>query len=228
MRFLFEEAMQTKAELPAAVIFDMDGVLVNSNPFHVHKWAELLNDHKIPFNEKELHRQILGQRNDHAFRLFFSAEMDEEEMHRFTSWSELLSGASHDKKFPMRRGLKSAGGCLVLLVGVSFLAPAFQCGGGSTTAAETMACCRSMGSACHKAHGNGACCKHQVSGLSSMIAAPPSAHVSGVQASLSAALLPAAACDLTTRPEHRFFSFSVAHSPPASVPLFLLHSTLLI
>ena len=72
--------MQTKAELPAAVIFDMDGVLVNSNPFHIQKWAELLNDHKIPFNEKELPRQILGQRNDHAFRLFFGSQMDEQEM----------------------------------------------------------------------------------------------------------------------------------------------------
>ena len=74
--------MQIKAELPAAVIFDMDGVLVNSNPFHVQKWAELLNDHKISFNEKELPRQILGQRNDHAFRLFFGSEMIEEEMRR--------------------------------------------------------------------------------------------------------------------------------------------------
>jgi len=74
--------MQAKAELPAAVIFDMDGVLVNSNPFHVQKWAELLNNHKIPFNEEALPRQILGQRNDHAFRLFFGAQMEEEEMRR--------------------------------------------------------------------------------------------------------------------------------------------------
>ena len=74
--------MQTKAELPAAVIFDMDGVLVDSNPYHVQKWADLLKDRNIPFDEKKLPRQILGQRNDYAFRLFFGSEMGEEEMRR--------------------------------------------------------------------------------------------------------------------------------------------------
>ncbi|MGH9355350.1 MAG: HAD family hydrolase [Terriglobia bacterium] len=72
--------MQTKVKLFAAAIFDMDGVLVNSNPFHVEKWAELLNERKIPFDQEGLSRQILGQRNDHVFRLFFGAEMDEEDM----------------------------------------------------------------------------------------------------------------------------------------------------
>lgn len=66
--------------LPAAVIFDMDGVLVDSNPFHVQKWAELLTEHKIPFSEEELPRQILGQRNDRVFHLFFGSGMGETEM----------------------------------------------------------------------------------------------------------------------------------------------------
>lgn len=67
---------------PAAAIFDMDGVLVDSNPFHVEKWMAFLKERKVSFNPQELPKQILGQRNDHAFRLFFGPSMTQEEMRR--------------------------------------------------------------------------------------------------------------------------------------------------
>jgi beta-phosphoglucomutase len=65
--------------LPAAAIFDMDGVLVDSNPFHLRKWEELLNERKIPYDLAQLPQQILGKRNDDAFRLFFGQEMTKEQ-----------------------------------------------------------------------------------------------------------------------------------------------------
>jgi HAD superfamily hydrolase (TIGR01509 family) len=64
---------------PEAAIFDMDGVLIDSNPFHLQKWVELLNGHAIPFDPKELPQQVLGQRNDTAFRYFFGRELSPEE-----------------------------------------------------------------------------------------------------------------------------------------------------
>ena len=65
--------------LPAAAIFDMDGVLIDSNPFHLQKWVDLLNEHKIPFNPEDLPKQILGHRNDTAFRFFFGERLTKEE-----------------------------------------------------------------------------------------------------------------------------------------------------
>jgi len=67
---------------PAAAVFDMDGVLVDSNPHHVAKWAELLKTRKIPFDPEDLPGQVLGQRNDHAFRYFFGPDLSQEEMRR--------------------------------------------------------------------------------------------------------------------------------------------------
>ena len=32
---------------PDAVIFDMDGVLVDSNPFHITNWASYMRSHGI-------------------------------------------------------------------------------------------------------------------------------------------------------------------------------------
>jgi beta-phosphoglucomutase len=71
-------------QLPAAAIFDMDGVLVDSNPFHLQKWMDLLRARGIPFSADELPRQILGHRNDHAFRLFFGTEITREEIEQLS------------------------------------------------------------------------------------------------------------------------------------------------
>jgi HAD superfamily hydrolase (TIGR01509 family) len=63
---------------PEGAIFDMDGVLIYSNPFHLRKWVELLNDHGIPFDPEELPQLVLGQRNDTAFRYFFGRDLSPE------------------------------------------------------------------------------------------------------------------------------------------------------
>ena len=72
--------MPKNGSLPAAVIFDMDGVLVDSNPFHLKKWEALLDEHGIPFDRDDLPRVILGHRNDTAFRHFFGSGLGEAEM----------------------------------------------------------------------------------------------------------------------------------------------------
>jgi beta-phosphoglucomutase family hydrolase len=63
--------MKREGKLPAALIFDMDGVMIDSNPFHLAKWVDMLNDHHIPFDRKALPQQLFGKRNDSALRFFF-------------------------------------------------------------------------------------------------------------------------------------------------------------
>ena len=74
----------SSATKPAALIFDMDGVLVDSNPFHLQKWIDLLNAHGISYDAAALPTQILGSRNDTAFRRFFGAGLTAEEVQRLS------------------------------------------------------------------------------------------------------------------------------------------------
>ena len=67
--------MTQNYSLPAAIIFDMDGVLVDSSPFHFRKWMNLLRTHGIPFNEKELRKIVLGPPNDVILRHFWGNDL---------------------------------------------------------------------------------------------------------------------------------------------------------
>jgi beta-phosphoglucomutase len=106
----------TVSTLPAAAIFDMDGVLVDSNPFHLQKWMDLLEENHIPYSAKALPEQILGKRNDDAFRLFFGPQLTRQEMRHLGEQLEERFRAAfgpHAKPLPglvpLMRQLEAAG-----------------------------------------------------------------------------------------------------------------------
>jgi len=72
--------MTQNQNLPAAIIFDMDGVLVDSSPFHLRKWMGFLRRHGIPFNEHELPNIVLGPANDVIFRRFLGDHLTREQV----------------------------------------------------------------------------------------------------------------------------------------------------
>ena len=52
-----------------AVIFDLDGTVVDSNELHVEAWRETFRDYGKEFPTKELHRHI-GKGGDNICRSF--------------------------------------------------------------------------------------------------------------------------------------------------------------
>jgi beta-phosphoglucomutase family hydrolase len=88
--------------LPAAVIFDMDGVLVDTNPFHVKKWEALLTEQGIAFDREALPKQVTGPGNDSILRHFFGERLTAEERLRLSEELEArfrAAFAPHAKPF---------------------------------------------------------------------------------------------------------------------------------
>jgi HAD superfamily hydrolase (TIGR01509 family) len=59
------------ADWPAAVLFDFDGVIVNSEPLHYQAFREVLAAEHIELTEEEYYRELIGFDDKGAFRHVF-------------------------------------------------------------------------------------------------------------------------------------------------------------
>ena len=82
--------MQESRQWPAAAIFDMDAVLIDSNPFHLRKWADFLRLRGISFREAELPDMILGKRNDTLISHFFGPGVTPEQSRQMSETVEAM------------------------------------------------------------------------------------------------------------------------------------------
>ncbi len=62
-----------------AIIFDMDGVIVDSNPLHREAWFEYNRRHGVETTE-EMQRRMYGRRNDEIVRDFLGAHLTDAEV----------------------------------------------------------------------------------------------------------------------------------------------------
>jgi beta-phosphoglucomutase len=62
-----------------ALIFDMDGVIVDSNPVHREAWTAFNRRYGIETTE-DMHHRMYGRRNDQIVRDFFGESLSEEEV----------------------------------------------------------------------------------------------------------------------------------------------------
>ena len=53
---------------PTTVLFDFDGVIVNSEPLHFQAFAEVLAAEQVELSEEEYYRELIGFDDKGAFR----------------------------------------------------------------------------------------------------------------------------------------------------------------
>ena len=59
-----------------ALIFDLDGVIVDSNPFHRIAWANFLKKFGIEVTDDLFRKYIAGTTNEYAFTHLFNRPLD--------------------------------------------------------------------------------------------------------------------------------------------------------
>ena len=62
------------------VIFDMDGVIADTNPFHVKAFKAFFDRYKIQYNEDEFISHMYGKHNSYIMEYFFKRKVEGEEL----------------------------------------------------------------------------------------------------------------------------------------------------
>lgn len=63
-----------------AVIFDMDGVVIDSNPYHKIGWTRFLNSKGVEVNEEIFKNLIFGTTGDEALKILLQKDLTQEEI----------------------------------------------------------------------------------------------------------------------------------------------------
>lgn len=63
-----------------AVIFDMDGVICHTNPFHAEAFRQFFNKRAIPYTEQEFIDHMYGKHNSYIMKYFLKQDLNEQEV----------------------------------------------------------------------------------------------------------------------------------------------------
>lgn len=73
-----------------AVIFDLDGTLLDNNSYHLKSWIEYLKKIGRDISEEEYNANINGRTNSDVIRYIYNREMSDEEILKYTLEKEAL------------------------------------------------------------------------------------------------------------------------------------------
>lgn len=97
---------ENNSEADLAVIFDMDGVITESNPFHKRAWEIFCQKYGMELTEEDLKDHVYGQTNRHALNHIFDKELSAKECADLTEEKEALYRELHGPEMEMTAGLK--------------------------------------------------------------------------------------------------------------------------
>jgi len=73
-----------------AVLFDMDGVVVDNLPYHVDAWLLFCERHGIPLTREIFYQELNGMNSKDTFEWFYRREMSREEIRVLEEEKELI------------------------------------------------------------------------------------------------------------------------------------------
>jgi beta-phosphoglucomutase family hydrolase len=90
-----------------AVLFDMDGVIIDSNPYHKDAWFEFCRRYNVELKEEDVPRKIYGNTNKAALVDVFQREFSPEESYRMSEEKEAIYRDLHRPDINLIPGLET-------------------------------------------------------------------------------------------------------------------------
>lgn len=78
-----------------AVLFDMDGTLVDNMTFHIAAWGAFCQRHNLLFSLENYYQNLNGRNSRDTLELLFGRHLDDGEVHRLTEEKEELYRQSY-------------------------------------------------------------------------------------------------------------------------------------
>ncbi len=75
-------------DISLGVIFDMDGVVVDSMPFHDQAWTGLMKERGIKVRKRDLHRGFAGKTNPEILTVLLGRKLTKQKIGRFAAEKE--------------------------------------------------------------------------------------------------------------------------------------------
>jgi beta-phosphoglucomutase-like phosphatase (HAD superfamily) len=75
------------SKMPEGVIFDLDGVLVDTGPFHKQSWYDLAQKEDFQINDENF-RSTFGMQNYEILPIFTGRDLPQKEIERLSDWKE--------------------------------------------------------------------------------------------------------------------------------------------
>lgn len=71
-----------------AVIFDLNGTIIDDSAFHAEAWLEFCSAHGMKLTEEAFNLNIMGRPNNEIFRYVFRSDLSEEQIVRYADEKE--------------------------------------------------------------------------------------------------------------------------------------------
>ncbi|HEX3044404.1 MAG TPA: HAD family phosphatase [Bacillota bacterium] len=72
------------------VIFDMDGVIVDTNPYHKKAWQSFCNRYGVFLSDREFKTEVFGRINKNALKYIFNKQLTFEEIEKYSAEKEKI------------------------------------------------------------------------------------------------------------------------------------------
>lgn len=95
-----------KNNQPKAILFDMDGVLVNNHEYHVESWAEFNKKYHKELSKEEFNDNINGRTSYSAIRYLFGEDIEQEKVIALADEKEAIYRRIYKEHMEPVSGLK--------------------------------------------------------------------------------------------------------------------------